>query len=753
MLDGLMKNFPSKEQILEWVRDNPRAASKRDIAKAFGIKGQARIELKRVLRELSASGELSRDRKTVRVAGTLENVELLQVTAIDGDGDVFAEPANWKQDVHAPTVLLVPKKGDPAMGIGDRGLFRIAKTGEEHAPYEGRLIRKIGSSAAVVLGIYRQTESGGRIVPVDKKASKEWVVGTGDTGGAKDGELVEGTKVGSARAGLPRAKVTARLGDPMAPKSVSLIAIHEHGIPDTFPDEVEKEAVKAKPVSLGSREDLRHLPLFTIDPSDARDHDDAICALPDPDKKNEGGFVVWVAIADVAHYVRPGTSLDREARKRGNSSYFPDRVVPMLPDKLSGDLCSLHEGVDRPCIALEIKLNAAGQKLDHRFVRGYMRSPASLSYEQAQAAADGAPDAQTEPLLEDGIKPLWAVYFAARKETNNRQPLHLDLPERKIILSDEGKVVSVAFRERFDAHKLVEEFMVLANVCAAETLEAKRKPLLYRVHEPPKPEKLEALRETVESVGLKLSKGQVLKTAQLNKLLDQAAGTEDSEVISMTVLRSMTQAYYSRENFGHFGLNLKRYAHFTSPIRRYSDLIVHRALISAHGWGDDGLSPAEIDELEATAEHISQTERRSMLAERDTTDRYLAAFLSERVGDEFAGKVSGIARFGLFVSLDETGADGLIPLSHLGREYWKYNEDTRTLTGEKSKRVISMGMPAMVRLAEAAPITGGLMFELLELDGKPMPKSGSSSGRRGSGAKIRRNRPSGARKGKTSKRK
>ncbi len=743
-----MKQFPSKEQILEWVRDNPGAASKRDIARAFGIKGQDRIALKKLLRELQADGALQGNRKDIRASGALEPVELLQVTAIDADGDVFAEPANWKQDVRAPAVLLVPKKGDPALGIGDRGLFRIAKTGDEHAPYEGRLIRKIGSGAATILGIYRSTETGGRIVPVDKKASKEWIVSSADKNGAKDGELVEGVKVGSARAGLPRARVKERLGDPMAPRSVSLIAIHEHGIPVDFPEAAEKEAVKAKPVPLGNREDLRHLPLFTIDPSDARDHDDAICAVPDTDKKNEGGFIVWVAIADVAHYVRPGSALDKEARKRGNSSYFPDRVVPMLPDKLSGDLCSLHEGVDRPCVAVKITLNAAGEKIDHRFVRGYMRSPASLSYEQAQAAADGHPDDQTKPLIEDGIKPLWAAYFAARKATNNRQPLHLDLPERKIILSEEGKVVSVAFRDRFDAHKLVEEFMVLANVCAAETLEAKRKPLLYRVHEPPKPEKLEALRETVASVGLNLAKGQVLKTAQLNRLLDQAAGTEHSETISMTVLRSMTQAYYARENFGHFGLNLKRYAHFTSPIRRYSDLIVHRALISAHGWGDDGLSPEEIENLDATAEHISQTERRSMLAERDTTDRYLAAYLSERVGNEFPGKVSGIARFGLFVSLEETGADGIIPLSHLGREYWIFDADTNTLKGEKSKRVIAIGMPAVVRLAEAAPITGGLTFELLELDGKPMPKGTSQGGR----AKVRRNRTSTKRKPKTSRR-
>ncbi|MGE4612673.1 MAG: ribonuclease R [Paracoccaceae bacterium] len=750
-----MKHFPSKETILEWIKDNPRTTSKRDVAKAFGITGDARIELKRILKELRAEGHITKARNTIREADTLQNVELLQVTAIDADGDLFGEPANWKGEEHAPSVLIVPMEGNPALGIGDKALCRITKTGEEHAPYEGRLIRKIGSSAATVLGIFKQAEYGGRVIPVDKKSSKEWQIAPEDRNGAREGELVEATQIGKVRMGLPKAKITARLGDATAPKSVSLIAIHEHGIPVTFPDNVEEETLKAEPVKLGKREDLRHLPLFTIDPSDARDHDDAICALPDTDPKNDGGHIVWVAIADVAYYVRSNSALDREAKNRGNSSYFPDRVVPMLPDSLSGDLCSLHEGVDRPCIALEIQLNAAGRKIGHRFTRALMRSPASLSYEQAQAAADGNPDAEAAPLLDHGIKPLWAAYFAARKETKKRQPLHLDLPERKIILADDGEVVSVAFRDRFDAHKLVEEFMVLANVCAAETLEAKRMHLLYRIHEEPNPEKLESLRETVESVGLTLAKGQVLKTAQLNKLLDAAAGTEHSEVISMSVLRSMTQAYYSMHNLGHFGLSLMRYAHFTSPIRRYADLTVHRALIKAHGWGDDGQTPEEEASLEEIAEHISKTERRSMLAERDTTDRYLAAYLSERIGNEFEGKVSGIARFGLFVKLNETGADGIIPISHLGREYFHHDADAQTLTGERSRLVIRLGMKATVRLAEAVPVTGGLMFELLELEGKAFKsapggrKHGGGGNRKHKRAKIRRSKDAKRKKRKT----
>jgi len=724
-----MKKFPSKAEILTWIKDNPSKTSKRDIGRAFGIKGAARIDLKRILKELTTEGHLTKKRRTYGGKDALPPVSVLQVLAPDSDGDLWAAPMEWDSDVPAPKILFVAQKGDPALKQNDRILCRLSKSSDPDIAYEARLIRRIGSGAQKIVGLYRVGSEGGRIVSVDKKASLEWQVAMADSLQAKDGELVEAERTGpKARMGLPHAKITEVLGNPMAPKSVSLIAIYQYGIPDHFPDAVITEANAAKPVALGARKDLRDLPLFTIDPSDARDHDDAICALPDDDPRNDGGHIVWVAIADVAHYVTSGSALDVEARNRGNSSYFPDRVVPMLPDALSGDLCSLHEGMDRACIAVRIVLNAKGKKLGHEFFRGLMRSPASLSYEQAQAAADGTYDVATKPLA-GPINDLFAAYKAATKERNRRQPLHLDLPERKIVLSDEGVVTSVSFKERFDAHKLVEEFMVTANVCAAETLEAKKQPLLYRVHEEPTPEKLDVLREVAEVAGLQLPKGQVLRTQDLNKLLDAAKGSEDAEVINMTVLRSMKQAYYSPDNLGHFGLNLKRYAHFTSPIRRYADLIVHRALISAHGWGDDGLKPGDIDHLAQTGEWISETERRSMLAERDTTDRYLAAFLSERVGAEFEGRVSGIAKFGLFVKLLETGADGIIPLSQLGREYWRYNERDGTLKGEDSGRVIAVGMPCKVSLVEATAITGGLTLEMLELNGKPMPKGSSGRGR------------------------
>lgn len=738
----MVQQVPSPEQILDWLREHPEAGAKRDIARAFGLKGAAKIELKQLLVRMQREGVLEKHRRKVRPDGDLPPVLVLKVRGPDGAGDLWAEPAEWEVDGEAPRILLLTRRDDPALGAGDRLLGRMV-AGTVEAPLAARVIRRIGMGPRRVLGIYHAAEFGGRIAAIDKKTDRDWQVGPGDGGGAREGELVEAEQVGPPRGhGLPRARVVARLGDPSRPKAVSLIAIHEHGIPDEFPEPALAEAALAQPMPLGAREDLRALPLVTIDPPDARDHDDAVAAMPDDDPANPGGHVVWVAIADVAAYVRPGSALDLEARRRGNSSYFPDRVVPMLPEALSGDLCSLVDGEDRACLAVRLVLGPDGTKLGHRFTRGLMRSRATLSYAQAQAGADDAPDALTAPLMAEVIRPLWAAWAAARTARELRQPLNLDLPERRIILSDDGKVESVAFRERLDAHRVIEDFMILANVAAAEELEAKRTHLLYRVHEEPNPEKLEALREIVGTVGLTLARGQVLKTAQLNRLLDGVAGTEHAEMVNISVLRSMTQAYYAPENFGHFGLNLPRYGHFTSPIRRYADLVVHRALIRAHRWGDDGLSPDEERALGETAEHISMTERRSMMAERDTTDRYLAAWLSDRVGSEFAGTISGVARFGLFVKLDETGADGLVPISAIGREYFVYDQDSQTLTGEKSRRVLGLGQRVLVRLAEAAPITGGLLFELLEVEGRGMPtppKGANGSPRRKLGAsKVRK---------------
>ncbi|WP_442771725.1 ribonuclease R [Paenirhodobacter enshiensis] len=753
-----MNQIPTKEQILAWLADNPGEGAKRDIARAFGIKGAAKIELKRLLSEMAEEGSIARRRRSWREPSKLPPVAVLQILKPDAQGDLWAKALEWQGEGDGPAILYVAKPGDPALAEGTRILGRMTEVEGEGYEYEARLIRVIGQAAAKVVGIFRKGAEGGRIVPVDKGEQKEWQVPAGQTMDARDGELVEAEQSGPrGRMGLPRARVTERLGDPSAPRAVSLIAIHQHGIPDDFPQSVMDEADAEVPALLDRREDLTGLPFVTIDPADARDHDDACLVIPDSDPKNPGGHLLWVAIADVAHYVRPGSALDREARERGNSTYFPDRVVPMLPDRLSGDLCSLHEGVERPVLAVLMKVHAEGRKIGHRFTRGMIRSVASLEYVQVQEAHEGRADAQTEPLRETVIDPLYACYASLKHARAMRQPLELDLPERQIVIGEDGKVASVRSRERLDAHRLIEEFMVLANVAAAEELERLRRPLLYRVHEEPAPDKIDALREVAQASGFTLARGQVLKTGQLNRLLEQAAGSEFDDLLNMSTLRAMTQAYYAPQNLGHFGLALRSYAHFTSPIRRYSDLIVHRALISGHDWGRDGLSKGDVEHLEDTAKHISETERRSMAAERDTTDRYLAAYLSERVGAEFIGRISGVQKFGVFVRLDETGADGLIPVRSIGREFFHYEPDLQQLVGSETGLTIGVGQRVTVRLSEAVPVTGGLELELIEVEGAtlPGPKKGARKGfkpgrrmasvkarERGIARKVKRNRKS-----------
>ena len=721
-----MTPLPDKAALSAFLAENP-SATRRDIARAFGIRGALKAELRALLAEIAedeGAGPAARGRRRRAAsegagqAGDLPPVGVFEVTAPDRSGDIFARPVPWKGEGDAPAVQIVARAGDPALGAGDRVLLRILPAEGGAEGVVGRLIRRLQPSRLRVLGIYRTSGEGGRIQPIDKGADLEWLVARGASMGARDGELVEAEAIGSrARIGLPRASVTARLGDPSAPKAVSLIAIHQHAIPDVFSDAALAEAEAAEPCPLGRREDLRALPFVTIDPHDARDRDDAVLALPDTDPANPGGHLLWVAIADVAHYVRPQSALDREARLRGNSTYFPDRVVPMLPEALSGDLCSLHEGVDRPCVAVCMTIDADGRKRGHRFVRGLMRSRAALSYHAVQAAADGEPGAVPEPLGAQVIAPLFAAWAALSIARDRRAPLDLDLPERRITFDDEGRVASISFRERLPAHRLIEDFMVEANVAAAETLGQLHQPLLYRVHEPPEAVKLDALREVAEASGFALARGQVLTTAQLNRLLAQAEGSESDAIINMSVLRAMQQAFYGPENLGHFGLALREYAHFTSPIRRYADLIVHRALISAHGWGAGGLSEQDVQMMADTGLRISAAERRSMAAERDTTDRYVAAFMADRVGQEMTGHVSGVQRFGLFVRLDETGADGLLPVRALGREFFVHDADAQTLMGAESGIFIGLGQRLRVRLAEATPVTGGLRFDLVEIEG------------------------------------
>jgi len=691
-----------------------QGANKRDLAKKLGLKGSDRIQLKRILKELQTESVIEGSaRKGFTKHGELPEAGLIEVTGLDDDGEMLARPLNWDSNEEPPPIYVIPPKDGAAPGLGDRLLARLDRHGES---YEARIIRRLERETPTrLIGVLRNSPATGwRLVPIDKKTRTEYALDKADLAGAKHNELVAAEPKPGRIAGFARVKVAERIGSMDSPKTISLIAIHDHGIPVEFPKTVIDEAKAAKPVDPRGRTDLRHVPLVTIDPPDARDHDDAVWAGPDDDAGNSGGHVVLVAIADVAHYVTPGSALDKEALKRGNSTYFPDRVVPMLPEELSADLCSLKEGVDRPCLVARMVFDRHGRKKTHLFQRAVMRSAARLTYAQAQAAFDGKPDAQVNATVRKTLADVWDAYKSLTVARNLRDPLNLDLPERRVMLGPDGKVASIAFRERLESMKLIEEFMVLANVAAAEALEKARTPLIYRVHDTPSKEKLYAFSDFLRTLNISFAKGQVIQPGTFNRILSASKGKPHEAVMNDVVLRSQAQAIYDPANIGHFGLNLAKYAHFTSPIRRYADLIVHRALIRAFNLGDDGLTDREMAGLGATAEHITMTERRAMAAERDSTDRYVAAFMEERIGESFDARVTGVTRFGLFVRLADLGAEGLIPIRALGGDYFHHDEKRQALVGQRSRLTYQMGNELRVKLMEAAPLTGGLRFELAD---------------------------------------
>ncbi|MGB3537844.1 MAG: ribonuclease R [Mesorhizobium sp.] len=716
---------PSRDEILRFIAENPDRSGKRDIAKAFALKNEDRIWLKDLLRDLQDEGLLTKERKRLARAGALPHVAVLDIFGRDGDGVLLAHPTENPGDGEPPVVSIrISRNGNGgAPGIGDRVLAKTFANDDPAGPaYTGRVIKVFEKRNDAVLGVFRVLSDGTfRIEPVERR-QPELIVDKEFANGAKNGDLVEVAPARAARYGLPRAKVLTVLGSLTSEKAVSMIAIHAHDIPHIFPAEVIAEAEAAKPATMAGREDFRAVPLITIDPADAKDHDDAVFAEPDTDEKNPGGFIVTVAIADVAAYVRYGSALDREALKRGNSVYFPDRVVPMLPERISNDLCSLREGEDRPALAVRMTFSAEGRKIRHSFHRVMMKSAAKLAYPQAQAAIDGMPDDKTGPILDTVLKPLWGAYAVLKRGRDGRQPLELDLPERKIVLKEDGTVDRVIVPERLDAHKLIEEFMIQANVAAAETLEAKKQPLVYRVHDAPSLAKQESLREFLQTLGLSLARGAQMRPSQFNGILDRVRGQDNEGLVNEVVLRSQSQAEYSPANIGHFGLNLKRYAHFTSPIRRYADLIVHRGLIAALGLGPDGLTPAEEARLEDVGALISAAERRAMKAERDTVDRLIAAYLAERIDDRFDARISGVTKSGLFVQLPQYGADGFIPVSSLDGDYYIYDEAARSLFGERTGKGYQLADRVEVRLVEVAPMAGAMRFEMLT-EPKPLPGS------------------------------
>ncbi|HEU4838876.1 MAG TPA: RNB domain-containing ribonuclease [Micavibrio sp.] len=763
-----MYEKPDKEAILRLIAESPRPLTKRDIVSAFGVRGDDRRDIKDMLRDLEADGEIVKTRgQEYTVPKGLPSVAVVEVTEIDIDGDVFAKPAEWNETTQGevPKIEIVPepKKGHPALKEGDRVLASLRRFSDRL--YEGKVIRRLDDPRGTVMGMLVRQKNGYVLQPASKRAKHDFDVAQSDLNDARDGDLVVG-EIQPAR-GLQRKKVriTQVIGSKNDPKAISLIALYEAGLSEKFSAEVIAEANSFLPSPhrgegqgegaggntpsplpspsrerelWANREDLRPYPLVTIDGVDARDFDDAVFA-----EKEEDGYHLIVAIADVAYYVRPGSALDREALRRGNSTYFPDRVVPMLPEALSNDLCSLRPKENRACMAFHLWIDNGGGLKKYKIVRGIMRSEARLTYDQVQAIHDynvpssvvsteakrsgEIPDPSTSlgmtvdkdlnVLWPTIIKPLYEAYEILDKARTQRGALDLDLPERKILIDENGNMTGVKNRERYDSHKLIEEFMILANVAAAAALEIRKAPCVYRVHDRPSKEKLDSAGEFLEAFGLSLPKGQSVKPAQLNLILHKAKESPYSHLVSEVILRSQAQAIYDPENIGHFGLALQKYAHFTSPIRRYADLLVHRSLIKAYDLGPGGLSEEEEVTLEEKCEHISQTERTSAEAERASIDRFTAKWMSQRIGEAFSGRINGVTRFGLFVTLDENGADGLVPIRTLPSDYYIHDEKQHALIGQRSKRIYRLGANVRVRIVEADGFTGSSLFELEGTEG------------------------------------
>ena len=703
--------FPSREAIIDLVRQSDGQVSRREIAQAFNLDMNQRSELRDDLADMCAAGMIEKGRRrTYRVRLSLPNVAVIEVTGTDENGDVVARPLNMRDQEDAPVIYVPPEKRNRrALGPGDRLLARLTPLGGDE--YRGKIIRRITEAPRSVMGVVEMVRGEMRVRPTERGERHDFIVATGEAAGAGPGDLVRVEVMEGKRLGLRKARVVERLEKDVS--SFSLIALHDHEIPIDLAPEAIAQAKAAGPAPADGRTDLRDIPLVTIDGADARDFDDAVWAEADTDGKNPGGWHLMVAIADVSWYVRPGDALDRSAFERGNSVYFPDRVVPMLPEALSNGWCSLNPNEDRPCLAVHLLIDRQGKALRHQFVRGIMRSSARLTYEQAQAARDGKADKITRPILKSVIEPLYGAYDALVRGRAMRGVLELDLPERKVRVDDDGKVIGIDLAARFDSHRLIEEFMIAANVAAAETLSKKKTPCMFRVHDAPGTEKLESLRQVLDGIGLKLPRGQVIKPAAFNELLGRVANTPEAPLVNEMILRTQAQAAYSPENIGHFGLALHKYCHFTSPIRRYADLLVHRALIEACKLGDDGLGDNPPD-FASAAEHVSMTERRAAGAERDAVDRFTASWLASSEGAVFGGRIVGVHRAGLFVRLDETGADGLIPKRNLPRDTYIHDERRQTLCGKHTRKEYRLGDVVEVMLAEATPISGGLIFHLLE---------------------------------------
>lgn len=735
--------IPSREVILQVLSEKGQPLDFMSLAGALHLQQDMDLDaLKKRLRAMERDGQLlyNRRRQYVPIAHT----DLIAGRVIGHpDGFGFLKPDDGTPD------LFLHAKQMRSLLHGDRVLVSVRGL-DPKGRREGVVVEILERGTTQVVGRYFQESGIGFVVPDNTRISHDILIPPENRGEAQHGQIVVAAIIEQpSKYTQPKGKIVEVLGDHMAPGMEIDVALRSHDLPFVWPAEVSDEADRFNTAvtaqDIAGRLDLRSLPLVTIDGEDSKDFDDAVyCA------KEGNNWRLVVAIADVSHYVRPGSAIDREARERGTSVYFPGKVIPMLPEILSNGLCSLNPQVDRLCMVCDMRIGARGKLLSYEFAEGVMHSAVRLTYTKMAAMV-----VQRDPEMREAypaemlehLDALYALYKVLRKAREKRGAIDFETTETRIVFDAERKIEAIVPTERNDAHKLIEECMIFANVCAAKFLSKHKIPALHRVHDGPTLEKLADLRQFLSGLGLKLEGGDEPDPADYAELMDELEGRPDRHMIQTVLLRSLSQAVYSPVASGHFGLAHPYYAHFTSPIRRYPDLLVHRAIRHILRGGKAGDFGYTHKDMVALGEHCSMTERRADDATRDVIAWLKCEYMQEHVGDSFSGVISGVTGFGLFVELSGIHVEGLVHVTALTSDYYHFDPIRHQLTGENSGRIYRLGDSLDVTVARVDLDERKIDFVLAKTTADDAAKASQSKGGK-KAAKKKTSKPSGKRKAK-----
>lgn len=684
--------IPSREFILEYLADRGKPATQLQLQDELDLKSsEEREALRRRLIAMSRDGQLLRNRKGA--FGPLESMELIAGRVIGHkDGFGFVVPDTGDED------LFLSPRQMRLVFTGDRVLTRVSSV-DGRGRREASIIEVLEHNTQQLVGRFHSESGTAFVEPANQRITQDILIPPDAKNGAENGQMVvvaiTDQPTSHAR---PLGKIIEVLGDHMAPGMEISVAIRNHDLPVEWPEDTLLEASRYAPTvtedAIDGRLDLRHLPFVTIDGDDAKDFDDAVYCEP----REKGGWMLYVAIADVSYYVKQQSALDKEAEKRGNSVYFPGRVIPMLPETLSNNLCSLIPDADRLAMVCEMTIHPTGRIMKYEFSEAVFRSHARLTYNQVHAMMEKNDKRMRERFSArvTQLEHLYELFRVLQKARKARGAIDFDLPETKIVFGKDRKIEKIIPYERFESHRVIEECMLCANICAAKFLEKHKQPGLYRVHQGPTEEKLENLRKFLTEIGLGIPAHRNPVPADYAHILRVVQDRPDAHMIQTMLLRSMSQAIYSPDNRGHFGLAYEAYAHFTSPIRRYPDLLVHRGIKQILRHKKPSTDEAA---LVRAGEHCSMTERRADDATNEVTDWLKCEFMMDKVGQEFDGIVSGATSFGIFVELSDIYVEGLVHISTLPDDYYQFDPVKHVLTGERAGRRFTMGDPVKIRVA------------------------------------------------------